>query len=172
MDWEEYSRRRLRADERAAIMHLDMLARSFEYVAEKLSGRLQGYRTLKRDLGFIRWACKRITEKALEGAGEEMAEHLLRQSRDWRLGLERVSVQGRKDEVVMPMEHEWQLIHICLESRCSLCMLTDGECKTCPIRKMLRIYCDEPEPGSLHGCGFQGSDLNDNVKNMNKPERL
>ncbi len=168
----EEKRRRLRPEERAAIMHLDMLKKSYEYCAGQLQGRLGGYRYLKRDLGFMKHACNALIDEALKGEEPETADHIRRQSRDWRLGIERVSPVRRKDEVVMPIEDEWQMIHIVLESRCGLCLKGDGESAQCPIRKLLRKYCDEPESGTLRGCGYQGCDLNDNVKSMNRPERL
>ena len=171
-NWDEYSRRRLSNEERVAIMTIDLLTRSWEHSLSKLRGRLGEYKNLKRDLGFIKYSARKIIEAALEGTEDDIAAHLVRQSRDWRLGLERVGPTRRQEEVTMPLEDEWQMIHIVLESRCGLCMMTDGEARMCKIRKLLRKYCDEPEPQLLHGCGYQGTDLNDNVKAINRPERL
>ena len=173
MDWAEYNRRRMSNEERAAIMHLDMLERSFGYCVEKLNRRLSGYKWARRDLGMMRSACRRVTEAAMEGCEDSMAAQILRQSRDFRLGLERTGPLRRSEEVVMPLEDEWQLIHICLESRCGLCLMEEGEVKQCKIRALLRRYCDEPEPGTLRGCGYQGCDLSDGSRQrMTKQERL
>lgn len=173
MDWAEYAKRRLTNEERAAVMHLDMLSKSFEYCVDKLARRLGGYRYTKRDLGMMRSTCRRVVEAALGENPEDLAKQILRQSRDFRLGLERISPVRKAEEVVMPLEDEWQLIHICLESRCGMCLMTEGECRTCRVRALLRRYCDEPEPGSLRGCGYQGCDLSDgDRKRMNRQERL
>lgn len=173
MDWEAYKRRRMNNEERAAVMHLDMLSRSFEYCLGKLAGRLAGYRYLKRDAAMVKSVCGRLRDAALGENPGELEQQIVRQSRDYRLGLERVSPIRRAEEVVMPLEDEWQLIHICLESRCGLCMMTAGESATCKIRALLRRYCDEPEPGMLRGCGYQGCDLSDGSRTrMNKQERL
>lgn len=50
MDYQEYKRRRLKGEERLALMQLDMLARSFDAAANDLKDRLAGYKWLKRDL--------------------------------------------------------------------------------------------------------------------------
>ena len=51
-----------------------------------------------------------------------------------------------------------------------MCLKTDAECKACKIRKLLRKYCDEPDPG-LMSCGFRGCDMGDSAK-INRQERL
>lgn len=171
MDYREYAKKRLRNEERVAIMTMDMLARSFEHNVDQLSRRLEGVKNVKRDLGMIRYICDRLMRAAIGDSPAEIAEHLIRQSRDFQLGLERISPVRRMEEVVMPLEDEWQFVHICLESRCGLCLKTGEECRKCGVRKLLRKYVDEPEPGSLTECGFMGCDLGDSKK-LNKQERL
>lgn len=171
MDYKEYKAKRLTNEERLAIMSVDMIARSFEHNVGKLGRRLEGTKNVKRDLGMIRYICDRLLRAALGDSPQEIADHLIRQSRDFILGLERVSPVRRTEEVVMPLEDEWQFVHICLESRCGICLKTGEDCRRCGVRKLLRKYVDEPEPGSLTECGFMGCDLGDSKK-LNKQERL
>lgn len=87
------------------------------------------------------------------------------------MGLERRSVVKKMEEVVMPMDDEWQFIHITLDSRCGICLKTSSECRDCKVRALLRRYVDEPEPEISGACGFMGVDLSDSKK-LNRQERL
>lgn len=171
MDWAEYNKRRLRNEERLAVMQMDMLERSFDAALDTLSDRLSGVKGVKRDRGMIKFICRRLLEAALGDCPEDLAAQILRQSRDYCLGLERKSVTRRQEECVMPLCDEWQFIHIALDARCGLCMLDEAGCRACGVRQLLRRYCDEPEPGSLTACGFQGCDLSDH-KRIGRQERL
>ena len=174
MDYGEYKKRRLRNEERLAVMQLDMLGRSFEDAGRVLEGRLSKVKGVKRDLGMIRYICKRLVRETLEtdpGVPSEITAQILRQSRDFRFGLERISPVRKMEECVMTLEDEWKLIHITLDSRCSLCLKSGEECRRCEIRSPLRKFVDEPEPGSLTECGYQGCDLSDSKK-LNKQKRI
>lgn len=165
-------RKRLRSDERKAIMHLDMLGRSFGTAIGMMESRLEGVPYVKRDIGMLKYICMRLVSAALEDESADTVAQILRQSRDFELHLERVSPVRRYEECVMPLEDEWQFVHICLESRCGICMKTDAEARNCEIGRLLRRYVDEPDPG-LMGCGFMGCDLSDgDGLRMNKQKRL
>lgn len=171
-EYREYARRTLRNEERQAVMHLDMLAGSFFNAVEKLRGRLKGDRNLNRDVGMMGWICKRLVREAIRDVEPDVARQILRQSRDYELGLTRKQVVQRHEEVIMPLEDEWQFVHIALESRCKTCLNDANGCRDCALRKLLRRYADEPEPGALTPCGYMGLDVADNVKRMTKQERL
>lgn len=171
MDYGEYKARRLRNEERMAVMTLDMLSRSFAYQIEQLEGRLKHVKYLKRDKALVGKICMKLVTAALEGSPPDIAAHIIRQSRDFRFGLERISPVRKKEEVVMPLDDEWQFIHICLDSRCAICLKTPGEAQACKVRQLLRRYADEPDPMSAGECGFMGHDLGDSQK-LNKQERL
>ena len=174
MDYGEYKKRRLRNEERLAVMQLDMLGRSFEDAVRVLEGRLSKVKGVKRDLGMIRYICKRLVRETLEtdpGVPSEITAQILRQSRDFRFGLERISPVRKMEECVMTLEDEWKLIHITLDSRCSLCLKSGEECRRCEIRSPLRKFVEEPEAGMLMECGFQGCELSDSKK-LNRQERL
>ena len=168
----EARRKRLRGDERKGVMWLDMLGRSFGQAVGLLEGRLADDKYLKRDVGMMRHICMRLMKQALAGETDDVAAQILRQSRDFELHLARVAAVKQHEEVTMPLEDEWQLIHICLESRCKICMKTDAECRACEIRRLLLRYVEEPDPG-LMGCGFMGCDLSDADRSrMGKQKRL
>ena len=171
MDYPEYKKRRLRNEERLAVMKLDMLTRSFGEAVCALESRLGGYKYAKRDVSCVVGICKKLVREALGECPADIAAQIIRQSRDYCIGLERRSVTRRMDEVVMPMNDEWQFIHICLDSRCSICLKTPTECRECKVRALLRRYVDEPEPEISGACGFMGCDLSDSKK-LNKQERL
>ena len=102
-DYKDYAARRLRPEERRGIMHMDMLSRSFRLAACDLGKRLEGYRYLSRDIGMMQSVCRRLIEHAMENVEPEMRAQVLRQSRDYTLGLERIAAARREDEVVMPI---------------------------------------------------------------------
>lgn len=174
MDYAEYKKRRLSQAERMAVMQLDMLQRSFNDAVNALSDRLAGVKGVKRDIGLLNYICRRLVKEALTaapGAPEEIAAHILRQSRDFQFELKRISPVRKMEECVMPLEDEWNFVHIALDSRCGLCLKTGEECRKCKLRGLLRKYVDEPEPGSMTECGFMGCDLSDSKK-LNKQERI
>lgn len=166
----DYWKNRLTGEQRQAMMNLDLLTRSFIISAEALESRMGDYKYLKRDLKMIEAVSMRLLKKALEGMPDDTAAMLLRQSRDFRLETVRVSPQRRGEEVVMPMADEWQFVNIVLDSRCSTCMKTSGEAKACGVRKLLRTYANEPDPG-LRDCGFQGCEISQSSK-LNEQKKL
>lgn len=170
-EYRQYARRTLRNEERQAVMHLDMLAASFFTAVERLGARLAGVKGVKRDVGMLRWICQRLVKEALRESEPDVAAQILRQSRDWELGLQRRQVVKKHDEVVMPLEDEWQFVQIVLDSRCRLCLNDEAACRGCGIRKLLRRYADEPEPGAMTPCGYMHTEMGDNKK-MNRQERL
>ena len=173
-DYQVYKKRRLRNEERLAVMQIDMLGRSFEDAVRALSDRLARVKGVQRDLGMVRWVCRRLVHEALNtdpGVPEEIAAQIVRQSRAFRFGLERISPIRKMEECVMTLEDEWNMIQIVLDSRCGLCLKTGEECSRCGVRKLLRKFVDEPEPGVLTECGYMGCNLSDSKK-LNKQERL
>lgn len=169
VSWEDYKRSRMSGMQRQGIMMLDMLTRSFDASVEVLEERLGGYKYARRDMGAVRAAIKRLREAALEGVEEDVRRTILRQSRDFRLGLERMSPIDRKQEMIVSMEDLWQMVNLAVEERCSMCMKTDAEARACPVRKLLRRYTNEPEPG-LSSCGYMGSAMSGEVKHLNAQE--
>lgn len=170
-DYRDYAARRLRPEERRGIMHMDMLSRSFRLAACDLGRRLDGYRWLNRDLGMVQSACRRIIEHAAQGTDRGALEQVLRQSRDYALGLERIAVARKEEEVVMPMQDEWQLISIVLDARCAVCLKGGAESRQCRVRALLRKYADEPDPGAL-GCGYAGCQLSNDGEKINRQEKI
>lgn len=171
MDYAEYKRRRLNGGERLAIMQLDMLARSFDAAMKDLKGRLEGYKWLKRDVGLIQKTCMRLMEEAVREVPKDTLELVLRQSRDYTIGLVRRSPIRKEEEIVMPLSDEWQFVDIALSERCATCMKTDAESKGCELRTLLRRYVDEPDPEFM-SCGYLGIRLGECKGRMNKPKRI
>ena len=171
MDWKEYSKRRLREEERIGVMRLDAITRSFEAALEPLQGKLAGEKYLKRDVACAKKLIGKIRDAALKEVPQDARDVLLRQSRDYIVTVAKVQIERHMDEVVMPMKDEWQFVHIVLDSRCKICMATPGEARACEIRALLRRYTDEPEPLSAGECGFMGCDMGDSAK-LNKQKRL
>lgn len=171
MDYPEYKKRRLRNEERLAVMQLDMLTRSFGEAVCALENRLKGYKYTKRDPNCVLSICKKLVREALGESPQDIAAQIMRQSRDFRFALERISPVRKMEECVMTLEDEWKLIHITLDSRCKICLKTGEECRKCEVRKLLRKFVDEPEPGSLTECGYMGCDLSDSKK-LNRQERI
>lgn len=171
MDYKEYARRRLREEERVAVMRLDAITRSFEAAIEPIMHRLGGMKYLKRDIACAKKVIGRIRDEALKDVPPDILDVLIRQSRDYVVTVAKVRINPAGDEVVMPMKDEWQFVHIVLDSRCKICMNTPGECRACGVRALLRRYVDEPEPMVDGECGFMGCDMNDSRK-LNKQKRL
>ena len=169
MSWEDYKKSRMSGMQRQGIMMLDMLTRSFDASIDVLTDRLGAYKYARRDVGAVKAAIKRLREAALEGVEKDVRQTILRQSRDFRLGLERMSPIDRKQEMIVSMEDLWQMVNLAVEERCSMCMKTDAEARACPVRKLLRRYTNEPEPG-LSSCGYMGSAMSGEVKHLNAQE--
>lgn len=170
-DYRDYAARRLRPEERRGIMHMDMLSRSFRLAACDLSKRLEGYRYLNRDLGAVESACRRMIEYAAQGTDRGALEQVIRQSRDYALGLERIAAVHKEEECVMPMSDEWQFVSVVLDAKCSMCLKSGAESRQCRVRALLRKYADEPEPGAL-GCGYAGCQLSNDGDRINRQEKI
>ena len=170
-DYKDYAARRLRPEERRGIMHMDMLSRSFRLAACDLGTRLADYKYLNRDLGTVQSVCRRLIEHAMENVEPEMRAQVLRQSRDYTLGLERIAAARREEEVVMPMSDEWQFVSIVLDSRCSVCLKSGAESRQCRVRALLRKYADEPDPGAM-GCGYAGCQLSNDATKINRQAKI
>lgn len=174
MDYGEYSKRRLKNEERMGVMMLDMLTRSYGDAVNALGDRLKDVKYVKRDSALLSSICKRLIKAVFEtapGTPADLAAQIIRQSRDFHLVIERKAVVRRQDECVMPIADEWQFVQITLDARCSICLKDDRQCRECGVRKLLRRYLDEPDPGCLSGCGYSGVKLSDS-KQLNKQERL
>ena len=156
-----YFKNRLRPEERLAIMHVDMLARSLDAAMGALMGRMEGYEHLDAEMAAVRTIYRRIVEYALKDQPKETADIILRQSRDFIISLERKSPIRKEQEVVMPISDEWQFVSVVLESRCRLCLKSSAEAAACPVRRLLRKYSDEPE-AAFAACGFTGCTVSQN----------
>lgn len=168
-----YDPNRMRGEERISIMGIGMLGDAFESYLEGLQKRYEraGYRYVKRDLGLMRSAFKRLWNEALKGVDDKTRRHLILQTRDFEIRAVRRSVTQDKETVTMTLEDEWQFVQIAVESRCKLCLATGAECRDCGVRKLLRRYISEPETGMLTECGYQGCEVSDHKK-LNRQERL
>ena len=168
-----YDPNRIRSEERIGIMGLGMLGDAFESYLEGLQTRYEraGYRYVKRDLGLMRSAFKRLWNEALKGVDDKTRRHIVLQTRDYEIRAVRRAVPKDKESVTMSLEDEWQFMQITVDSRCKICLKTGVECRDCGVRKLLRRYISEPECGLLTECGYQGCDVNDHSK-LNKQERL
>ena len=156
-----YFKTRLRPEERMGVMHMDMLGRSFNVALEDIRGKLEGYEGLEQDVETMRGICLRMVEYALKDQPPETASLILRQSRDFTIGLQRRSPVRKELEVIMPISDEWQFVQAVVESRCSICLLSATDAAKCPVRALLRRYSDEPEPG-FAACGFIGCKVGQN----------
>ena len=97
MEYKEYAKKRLRNEERIAVMTLDMLSRSFAEAVEALIGRIGQMPGFKRDLGMMRHICQRFVKEAVKDNPQELAEHIIRQSRDFIISVERRSPVRRME---------------------------------------------------------------------------
>lgn len=168
--YDEYRRKRMDEKERMGYMTLCMLPVSVEKAAGKLQRKLEGYRYLKRDLGAIRAAIARIRAAADAQTDEDTIGTVLRQGRDYMLDAVRYTPIRTGGEIVMPAEDEWQLINLALTERCGICLKSDAEAKRCKLRKLLRRYVHEDDPG-LSACGYTQVRLNEHMKNMNEQKQ-
>ena len=168
-----YDPNRLRSEERISVMAFGMLGDAFDYYLSNLDKRYEraGYKYVKRDLGLMRAAFKRLWNEALKGVDDATRRHLILQTRDFEIRAVRTSAPKDKETVTMSLEDEWQFVQITVDSRCKICLATGAECRDCGVRKLLRRYITEPECGALTECGYQGCDVNDHKK-LNKQERL
>lgn len=170
-EWAARKARSLDSLERSGLMDIDMVYRSFENALDRLSAKLADYKWLNRDRGMIRSTCERIIKHVQSKSDPDQFEHTVRQVRSFRITHERTAEPRRGEEVVMPVEDEWQFVSICLESRCQLCIKTGGECDQCKIRKMLARYVEENDPGYMD-CGYKMTELDRESKKhgFNKQE--
>lgn len=160
--WCDYNARRLREDERRGVFALDQLTRSFETACKRLENRLKGYRYYKRDIGMIQTACKRLYVEAVKGVDPELLMQIERQSRDYVLDSVRKTVVP-PDEVVVTTADIETLLNLVLDSHCALCMMEGSAARGCKVRRLLRKFTDEPDPGFMP-CGFVQRHMNDNEK--------
>ncbi len=156
MDYDNYKKRRFRAEEREAVMELDALSRSLDGPVQRLEKRLSGLKYLKRDVGCVKRIIRKLHDEAIKEQPEDIKDILYRQSRDFVIRSVRVSVQPARDEVRMPLADEWQFIQIAIDSRCRICMNTPAECYQCKVRALLRRYVDGPTPVISGTCGYMG----------------
>ena len=133
-----YFETRIRPEERQGVMHMDMLSRSFDTAIRSMGRKLAGYEALEEDARTLKEICERLRDWALKDQSADTMDIILRQSRDYVLGLERRGPVRRGEEVVMPIEDEWQFVSVTLESRCRTCMMTPEEAAACPVRRLLR----------------------------------
>lgn len=156
-----YFKNRLRPEERLGVMHIDMLSRSLDVAMEDLRPRMEGYENLDEEMETVRAIYRRILQYALKDQPEDTEDIIKRQSRDFTISLERRSPIRKEQEVVMPISDEWQFVNVVLESRCGICLKSSAEATACPVRRLLRKYSDEPEPG-YGTCGFTGCTVGQN----------
>lgn len=161
MDWKDYNAHRLREEERRGVFALDQLTRSFETACRRLENRLKGYKYCRRDIGMIQAACKRLYIEAVKDVDQELLLQIERQSRDYVLDSVRKTVVP-PDEVVVTTADIETLLNLVLDSHCAMCMLEGSKAKECKVRRLLRKFTDEPDPGFMP-CGFVSRRMNDEV---------
>ena len=161
MEWKDYNARRLREEERRGVFALDQLTRSFETACKRLENRLKSYKYCRRDIGMIQAACKRLYIEAVKDVDPELLLQIERQSRDYVLDSVRKTVVP-PDEVVVTTADIETLLNLVLDSHCAMCMLGGGDAKGCKVRRLLRKFTDEPDPGFMP-CGFVSRRMNDKV---------
>ena len=159
MDWKDYNARRLREEERRGVFALDQLTRSFETACHRLESRLKGYKYYRRDVGMIQAACKRLYIEAVKDVDPELLMQIERQSRDYVLDSVRKTVVP-PDEVVVTTADIETLLNLALDSHCAMCMLEGSAAKGCKVRRLLRKFTDEPDPGFMP-CGFVSRRMDD-----------
>lgn len=161
MEWKDYNARRLREEERRGVFALDQLTRSFDTACRRLDNRLNGYKYCRRDVGMIQAACKRLYIEAVKDVDPELLLQIERQSRDYVLDSVRKTVVP-PDEVVVTTADIETLLNLVLDSHCAMCMLEGSAAKGCKVRRLLRKFTDEPDPGFMQ-CGFVSRRMNDKV---------
>lgn len=169
----EQKKKRLTADERQGVMMLDMLTRSFDAAMVNLQQRTADYRYLKRDLGLMRGAMRRMLNHIKATTDEDGFATCRRQSRDYRIGIERISPVKRPQEVVMLAEEEHMLFGLALEERCKTCLKSGREYRQCELRKLCLKYLDVPESDSRYDeCEMAGCEINPTPGRYNRPKEL
>lgn len=166
-------KKRLTADERQGVMTLDMLTRSFDSAMGLLERRFADYRYLKRDLGLIKGALHRMLAHLARTVDADSIEVCRRQSRDYRIGIERWTPVRRQDEVVLLAEEEHMLFRLALEERCKTCLKSGREYRECELRRLCLKYLQTPETGDRYDeCEFAGYELNPAPERYNRPKDL
>lgn len=160
--WSDYNAHRLREDERRGVFALDQLTRSFETACRRLDGRLKGYRYYRRDIGMVQAACKRLYIAAVKDVDPALLMQIERQSRDYVLDSVRKTIVP-PDEVVVTTADIETLLNLVLDSHCAMCMTEGSAARGCKVRRLLRKFTDEPDPGFMP-CGFVARKMNDNKK--------
>ena len=110
---------------------------------------------------MIQAACKRLYIEAVKDVDPELLLQIERQSRDYVLDSVRKTV-APPDEVVVTTADIETLLNLVLDSHCAMCMLEGSEAKGCKVRRLLRKFTDEPDPGFMP-CGFVSRRMNDKV---------
>lgn len=85
----EPRKKRLNTEERQGVMTLDLLTRSFDAAMGFLDKRFADYKYMKRDLGLIKSALHSLLNHLAKTVDADSIEVCRRQSRDYRIGLER-----------------------------------------------------------------------------------
>lgn len=165
-----YFKNRLRPEERMGVMHMDLLTRSFNVAIKDMGAKLEGYPNLYAEIEAVRTTCRNLVEYALKDQPPDTRDIILRQSRDFVISMERRSPVKKELEVVMPIGDEWQFVQVVLDSRCAVCLKSAAEAEGCQVRKLLRKYSDEPEPG-FAACGFTGCIVGQN-ESANRQEGI
>lgn len=166
-------KKRLNTEERQGVMTLDMLTRSFDAAMGFLDKRFADYKYLKRDLGLIKGALHRMLAHLARTVDIDSIEVCRRQSRDFRIGIERWTPIKRPNEIIMLAEEEHMLFRLALEERCKMCLKSGREYKECELRRLCLKYLQAPEDeGVYEGCEFAGYELNPAPERYNRPKEL
>ena len=166
-------KKRLNNDERQGVMTLDMLTRSFDAAMGFLDRRFADYKYLKRDLGLLKSALHSLLNHLAKTVDADSIEVCRRQSRDYRIGIERWTPVKRPSEIGMSAEEEHMLFRLALEERCKTCLKSGREYKECELRRLCLKYLEVPEDeGIYEGCEFAGYEINPAPERYNKPKEL
>lgn len=161
MNYEEYKKRRLCADERNALGNIGVIAQSLDKYIETLRDRLElaGYRYANRDKGMLTKTLERLYLTVADTVPKDIMSQYERHYRGARWG---VLPEGRAAkepyEVIVPESDLAMMADLTLKGHCAMCLKDGTDADMCPIRKMLRRYIDEPKPLYTH-CGYAGKEM-------------
>lgn len=162
MDYEAYKKRRLCAEERTALGSIGAISQGLDGYLETLRGRLEsaGYRYVNRDKGMLIKTLERLYLKASETVPEDLMQQYERHYRGAWYGVVCHGAKAVKEdyEVIIPESDLVMMADLVLHGHCTTCLKEGNDANTCPTRKMLRRYIDEPEPLYMH-CGYAGKEM-------------
>lgn len=160
---DDYFSRRMSSPVRLTVMELGLLPEFIGGLLDRLGeDRARQVPGLKRDLCLCKKLCGKHYCNLVRTAPEGTAEMIQRQVSGYEWRVERKSPVDPPSSQYVSMADLHRLISTTLENECKFCLKSGNDAKLCETRKMLRKFCDEPEPVFGEQCGYVQSALNNN----------